>query len=238
MNTYVFNMRGPVGTVAFYEDDLKSIIWEKDEDGCWVSYDSIPCVSDPIDTEVYVYDFRVCGNDLFVGGAHVKSIYSTNGMWKLIEDWKKLLDVPEDMEESRRPHGRMLNESNEKETITFYYTRDYVDAESKKVPVFTTTLDRLKKAVWRIGKDREDEFIFFTCHTEVLDTDDNFMRFEFNGDFNTRRDVITMGGFIAFPKDVVTDVHCEEYDDKTLIELIGLDKLLKRHFNGEVVYDD
>ena len=57
MNTYVFNMGGLVGTVEFYEDDLKSIIWEKDEDDCWASYDPIPCVSEPEDPEVYVYDW-------------------------------------------------------------------------------------------------------------------------------------------------------------------------------------
>lgn len=122
MDTYVFTVRGPVGTLEFYEDDLKSIIWEKDEDGCWVSYDPIPCVGEPIDTEVYVYEFRVCGNDLFVGGSRVKSIYSTNGWWKLIEDWKKLLDVPEDMEESFRRRGRMLKEERLDYTKTIPYT--------------------------------------------------------------------------------------------------------------------
>jgi hypothetical protein len=63
------------------------------------------------------------------------------------------------------------------------------------------------------------------------------MRFEFNGDFNTRNDVITMGGFTALPKGVVTHVHCEEYDNKTLIKIIGLDKILEQHFNGKVVYE-
>ena len=129
MNTYVFNMGGPVGTLEFYEDDLKSIIWEKDEDGCWVSYDSIPCVSEPEDPEVYVYDFRVCGDDLFVGGAYVKSIYSTDGRWKRIEDWKKLLDVPEDMEESFRRRGRMLRESSTAMAVEYVIGRELFDGK-------------------------------------------------------------------------------------------------------------
>ena len=153
MNVYKFFMKGPYGSVEFYEDDLKDIVWEEDEDGCWESFDDVPCTDINENDEPTFYDFRVCGNDLFVGGMCVESIILANGPRKPIKDWKKLLNVPEDMEESRRRPGRMLREGRE-EDLSYLG-----DAFSKFVNYIRRAARNVAPANWSIVWHEDEDTI-------------------------------------------------------------------------------